>query len=99
DDELARLDAAAFGTEPEAARIVVVTGMGGGGKSAPAPGWAHRVPERFPDGQLFMNLRGYAPIEPVDPTDALAAFLRSLGVQAVELPLDLSGRSAPHPHL
>lgn len=94
DDELGRLDLAAISTEPDAARIAVVTGMGGVGKSALALRWAHRVAERFPDGQLFVNLRGYDPVEPVDPTDALAGFLRSLGVSAADIPLDLSGRAA-----
>jgi tetratricopeptide (TPR) repeat protein/transcriptional regulator with XRE-family HTH domain len=92
--ELARLDAAAFEGETAASRVAVVTGMGGVGKSALVLRWARQVAEMFPHGQLYVNLRGYDLVEPVDPADALARLLRSLGVDPARLPLDVSERSA-----
>ncbi|GFJ84020.1 AfsR/SARP family transcriptional regulator [Phytohabitans houttuyneae] len=66
--------------------ISAITGMAGIGKTALAVHWAHRVAGRFPDGQLYVDLRGHAHDEPVRPIDALAQFLRSLGVPAGEIP-------------
>src|SRR5439155_9804784 len=58
------------------------------GKTALAVHWAHRVRHRFPDGQLFVNLRGYAPGQPVRPREALVRFLHALGVAAERVPVD-----------
>ena len=61
--------------------IAVVTGgTAGVGKTALALQWAHQVAGRFPDGQLYVNLRGYDPDRPVTAAEALAGFLRSLGL-------------------
>jgi DNA-binding SARP family transcriptional activator/tetratricopeptide (TPR) repeat protein len=59
--------------------IVVVHGGAGTGKTSLAVHWAHRVRDQFPDGQLYVNLRGWAPTSPVHPTKTLAGFLRALG--------------------
>ena len=85
DEEMAALDAAG--------PVVAVSGTGGVGKTALAVHWAHRVADRFPDGQLYTDLRGYDQERPVQPADALAGFLRALGVPSDRLPLDLDDRT------
>jgi DNA-binding SARP family transcriptional activator len=74
--------------------IVTVAGTPGVGKTALAVHWAHRVRDRFGDGQLYVNLRGYASAEPVRPIDALARFLHALGVPADQVPTDVDEASA-----
>ncbi len=66
--------------------ICAVGGAAGVGKTALAVQWAHQVAERFPDGQLHVNLRGYDPDRPVAPADALAGLLRTLGVPGTDIP-------------
>ncbi|GAA1025326.1 MULTISPECIES: ATP-binding protein [Amycolatopsis] len=74
DDHLARLD-----DTVSHGRVAVLTGMAGIGKTALAVAWAHRAASAFPDGQLFVNLRGHSLEAPVDPHEVLARFLRALG--------------------
>jgi DNA-binding SARP family transcriptional activator len=74
--------------------IAAVSGMGGVGKTALAVHWAHQVADQFPDGQLYVNLRGYDLGELVAPADALAGFLRALGVPEADIPLAEAERSA-----
>lgn len=64
----------------EAVVIAIITGTAGVGKTALAVHWAHRVAQRFPGGQLYVDLRGYSSGSPVRPIEALAALLRSLGL-------------------
>ncbi|WP_020669215.1 AfsR/SARP family transcriptional regulator [Amycolatopsis nigrescens] len=92
-DELAALDDF-LGLEREIPKVALVSGAGGAGKTALAVTWAHRVAGRFPDGQLYVNLRGYARGEPMRPIEALSGFLRALGVPADEIPLDTEAASA-----
>jgi DNA-binding SARP family transcriptional activator/uncharacterized protein HemY len=82
------------GREPGAVVISVLSGTAGVGKTALAVHWAHRVAAEFPDGQLYVNLRGYDPDQPVAPGDALAAFLRALGVTGADIPLEEAERAA-----
>ncbi|GAB1509714.1 ATP-binding protein [Actinophytocola sp. KF-1] len=89
--ELAELDAVLAGTGT-AARIAAVTGPAGVGKTALTVHWCHRVAATFPDGCLYTNLHGYSPVEPRDPADVLAGFLRGLGVD--EVPEDAHERAA-----
>jgi tetratricopeptide (TPR) repeat protein len=81
-EEVARaitfLRSAAEGASP-AVVILVVAGMPGVGKSALAIHVAHRLKDRFPDAQLYVNLRD-AEGNPRNPAEVLAEFLRALGV-------------------
>ncbi|KAA2259162.1 tetratricopeptide repeat protein [Solihabitans fulvus] len=70
-----------------------VAGMGGVGKTTLAVHVAHRVRERFPDGQLYANLRGMDE-HPALPGEVLGGFLRALGCQEGEIPRDTEQRAA-----
>ncbi len=74
--------------------ISAIGGTAGVGKTALAVHWAHREAGRFPDGQLYVNLRGYDPDQPTPATDALAGFLASLGVPGPDIPADIEERAA-----
>ncbi|WP_157254511.1 helix-turn-helix domain-containing protein [Nonomuraea typhae] len=90
--ELAHLDQ--FLARP-APSIILVDGPPGIGKTMLALRWAHRVSRRFPDGQLYIDLRGYSENgPPVTPKDALGEFLIALGVPAEALPEGLTQRAA-----
>ncbi|WP_165986034.1 AfsR/SARP family transcriptional regulator [Streptomyces sp. YIM 98790] len=90
--ELTELDGLLAPDSP--ARVALVAGTAGVGKTALAVRWAHRVRDRFPDGQLYTDLRGFGPDRPVPPGDALAGFLRALGLESAAIPQDLAERSA-----
>ncbi|MEU4349487.1 BTAD domain-containing putative transcriptional regulator [Streptomyces sp. NPDC023838] len=69
------------------APLAVITGMAGVGKSALAVHVAHALREEFPDGQLYLNLRGATPgLTPLPPIQALAALLNALGVDSRNVP-------------
>jgi DNA-binding SARP family transcriptional activator/tetratricopeptide (TPR) repeat protein len=74
--------------------VTAIAGTAGVGKSALTVYWAHRVSGRFPDGQLFVNLRGYASGPPMPPVEALGGFLRALGVSSEHVPADVDEASA-----
>jgi tetratricopeptide (TPR) repeat protein len=70
-----------------AAPVVTVWGTAGVGKTALALHWAHRMAERFRDGQLYLNLRGYDPAGvPVSRDDAVRSVLGALGVPPHQIP-------------
>lgn len=96
-DELARLSMlldSARSVQPGTVTISVISGTAGVGKTALAMRWAHQAAEHFPDGQLYVNLRGYDPGQPVTPADALAGFLGSLGLLGREIPAEADERAA-----
>ena len=82
------------GGGPPAVVISAVAGTAGVGKTALAVRWAHRVRGRFPGGQLYVNLRGYDPGDPLAAADALAGFLRALGLAGQDIPADAGERAA-----
>ncbi|GAB2586806.1 AfsR/SARP family transcriptional regulator [Kribbella endophytica] len=82
---LDRLDTLSTGTGSSLA-ILAVHGQGGVGKTSLALHWAHRVADRFPDGQLYLNLQGYGPGDPMDPDAALDILLRALGISGEQIP-------------
>jgi tetratricopeptide (TPR) repeat protein len=92
--QIAQLDRGICDDSLSAPGAISITGTAGVGKTALAVHWAHRVADRFPDGQLFVNLRGHAPVEPVRPVDALTQILRGLGMSAERIPLELDEASA-----
>ena len=75
--------------------VSAIAGMAGIGKSTLAVHWAHQQAERFPDGQLFVNLRGFDPAGiPVPPAEALRGFLDAFGIAAHRLPSDVDSLAA-----
>jgi tetratricopeptide (TPR) repeat protein/transcriptional regulator with XRE-family HTH domain len=74
--------------------ICAIHGMAGIGKTAFAVHVAHRLADRFPDGQVFLQLHGHTPgHQPVDPADALASLLQASGIPAQSIPDGLESRS------
>jgi DNA-binding SARP family transcriptional activator/tetratricopeptide (TPR) repeat protein len=92
--ELRRLDALASRASgpAEMTVIAVMGGTAGAGKTALATYWAHRVVSQFPDGQLCLNLRGFAPgAAPVSPAEGLGLFIEALQ-PAAAVPSGLGAR-------
>ncbi len=87
DAEIERLDGLFDGGSRA---VAVIDGAAGVGKTALAVHWAHRMAHHFPDGQLYLNLRGFDPHQrPMSPADALRKLLGALGVNAQRIPADL----------
>ncbi len=93
--QLARLDALLTAREQcSAATIALVSGTPGVGKTALVVHWAYQVRDRFPDGLLYVDLRGFDPEQPREPAQVLGTFLRSLGVARDQVPSDMAERTA-----
>ncbi|MCA2214166.1 AfsR/SARP family transcriptional regulator [Jidongwangia harbinensis] len=88
-DHLRTLDRLLPDGDRRTAHAVAVAGLAGVGKTALVVHWGHRVRDRFPDGQLYLDLRGFTPGAPVRPDEALAHLLRSLGEPAEQIPADV----------
>ncbi|GAA1351365.1 AfsR/SARP family transcriptional regulator [Saccharothrix algeriensis] len=82
--ELARVT----GLLTRAGETVVVCGPPGVGKTAFATTVGHAVRDRYPDGQLYANLRGHSTSPPLPTAAVLARFLRAMGVRADRIPVD-----------
>jgi DNA-binding SARP family transcriptional activator/DNA-binding CsgD family transcriptional regulator/predicted negative regulator of RcsB-dependent stress response len=93
--ELSQLDGA-LGTNLARAPVTVITGTAGAGKTALAIHWAHRVAGRFPDGQLYVNLRGFDTEDPLPPGAALDSFLRALGISGPAIPAGTQDKAAAY---
>jgi len=86
-DALTRLLGGPGRQAPGAVVISAIGGTAGVGKTALAVHWAHRAARRFPDGQLYVNLRGFDPSgTPATPADAIRGFLDALGVPPERIP-------------
>jgi hypothetical protein len=94
---LAQLDALlpAAGEPANTVVISAVSGTAGVGKTALAVYWAHQVRRRFPDGQLYVNLRGFDPSGSVmEPVEAVRGFLDALGVAPQRIPAGIDAQTA-----
>jgi DNA-binding SARP family transcriptional activator len=96
EDEATSTDVRLSGSSPAAIVISAVSGTAGVGKTALAARWALRSAARFPDGQLYVNLHGYDQAEPLPAADALAGFLRSLGMQGQDIPPEAHERASQY---
>jgi DNA-binding SARP family transcriptional activator/Flp pilus assembly protein TadD len=82
------------GRGPRAVVVAAITGTAGIGKTTLAVHWSHRVPDRFPDGQLYVNLRGFDPSgRALEPAEALSGLLDALQVAPQELPASLAAQA------
>ncbi|MDG4809246.1 tetratricopeptide repeat protein [Micromonospora sp. WMMD1120] len=99
-EQLAQLDAACAGTDDPgaadgtpAATVLTLSGTAGVGKTTLAVHWAHRVADRFPDGQLYVELRGFdATGTVVTAVEAVRGFLEALEVPPEQIPTHLSAQ-------
>ena len=67
---------------------------GGHRKTALALHWAQQAASAYPDGQLYVNLRGFDRLAPMDPGQALHEILRTLNVSPEVLPVSTEAKSA-----
>lgn len=94
--ELGRLDSLLAGTSaPEAGvMITAIDGMAGVGKTTLAVRWAREIASRYPDGQLYADLRGFGPGgAAASPGEVLSGFLQALGADPARIPQDAQARA------
>lgn len=85
--ELRLIDGITEGSR-EACPVIVVKGTAGVGKTSLGLRWAHDAAGRYPDGQLYLNLRGYHELDPIAPDAALRSLLESLGTAPSAVPAE-----------
>jgi tetratricopeptide (TPR) repeat protein len=96
-DELAALTTLLRGPTDTGGTVVIsaIGGTAGVGKTALAVHWAHQIADRFTDGQLYVDLRGFSPAgSVVTAADAVRRFLDALDVPPERIPLDLDAQAA-----
>jgi DNA-binding SARP family transcriptional activator/tetratricopeptide (TPR) repeat protein len=82
------------GPAPRPVAVAAIAGTAGIGKTALAVHWAHRVADRFPDGHLYVNLRGFDPSgSPMEPAEAIRGFLDALQVPPQQVPAGLEAQA------
>jgi tetratricopeptide (TPR) repeat protein len=74
--------------------VIVITGIGGTGKTSLGSYWLHRASDSYEGGALYADLGGHQPDAAARPGDVLAGFLRSLGTQPEQVPLTLEEQAA-----
>ena len=74
--------------------VALITGTAGVGKTAIAVHWAHSASAKFPDGQLYVQLRGHGPGSPVSPAGMLGQLLRALGMEPHGVPVETDEAAA-----
>ena len=94
-DELAALQHLTGEDDPAPpVAIVVVTGVGGVGKTSLVLHWLHQALDRYPGGQLYADLGGFGPAGRASPADVLGRFLRALGIPPDQVPARIDERAA-----
>ncbi|QKW10921.1 AAA family ATPase [Streptomyces sp. NA04227] len=84
DEDLETLSELLAERRPGAHLLAVISGSAGIGKTTLASAWLHSLQESaFPDGQLYVDLRGHSPEEAATPAEALSLLLRGLGTRSV----------------
>jgi tetratricopeptide (TPR) repeat protein len=82
-------------TEGRPVVISAINGTAGIGKTTLAVHWAHQVADYFPDGQLYVNLRGFDSTgTPMKPPEAIRGFLDALEIPPERIPIDLEDQAA-----
>jgi DNA-binding SARP family transcriptional activator len=75
--------------------ICAIEGTAGIGKTVLALHWAHQAADRFPDGQVYVNLRGFDPVgQPMAPAEAVRGFLDAFGVPVARIPTGVDAQAA-----
>ncbi len=94
EQELAALNRLLEADRHRGPALAVITGPGGMGKTALASRWITDHADRFPDGQLYVNLGAFSPDGSSAPDDVLGGFLRALGVPAGQVPVEIAEQAA-----
>ncbi|GIH03559.1 SARP family transcriptional regulator [Rhizocola hellebori] len=81
-------------SQPDGLRISVIAGTAGVGKTTLAVHWGHQVADQFPDGQLYVDLRGFDPSRsPMDPAEAVRGFLAAFEYPPQRIPVEVAAQA------